>query len=189
MLLNKIIALGILILVVALTPFSATNTHAMPIVPDDIKRQLYDLGVIDKAKAPDELSMLNMFWAFGLANKNDILEKGPMMDPQYGGAENFASTGGWTLAQGKAMDHYSMHKLIVLTPEQQKRVDDVSKNIYRPCCGNSTYFPDCNHGMAMLGILELGASQGQSKQELYATAKSVNDVWFPKVEQKSGCTV
>ena len=189
MLLNKLIAVGILTVIVMLVPLPIATTHAMPVLPDDIKQQLYDLGVIDTSKAPDELSMLNMFWAFGLANKNPILESGPMMDPQYGGAGNFSSTGGWTLAKGDAMDHYSMHPLVTLTPEQQKIVDEVSKNIYRPCCGNSTYFPDCNHGMAMLGILELGASQGQSKQELYATAKAVNEAWFPKVEQKSGCTV
>src|SRR3989338_2228742 len=183
----KTITIAVLGILVLLLPVQ--QTLAMPELPKDIEQQLYDLGVIDKAKAPDELSMLNMFWAFGLANKNPILESGPMMDTQYGGAGNFASTGGWTLAKGDAMDHYSMHPLVTLTPEQQKIVDEVSKNIYRPCCGNSTYFPDCNHGMAMLGILELGASQGQSKQELYATAKSVNDVWFPKVEQKIGCTV
>src|SRR3989344_2194479 len=52
--------------------------------------------------------MLNMLWALGLGNKNSILENGPMMDPRYGGAGNFASTGGWTLAQGSAMNHYSM---------------------------------------------------------------------------------
>lgn len=28
------------------------------------------------------------------------------------------------------------------------------------CCGNSTYFPDCNHGAAMLGFIELAVSQG-----------------------------
>ena len=37
---------------------------------------------------------LNLLWAFGLANKNPILEEGPMMDARYGGAGNFASTGG-----------------------------------------------------------------------------------------------
>ena len=58
------------------------------------------------------------------------------------------------------MNHYSMHRFIVLTPEQQALVEKVSKGIYRPCCGNSVYFPDCNHGMAMLGLLELMASQG-----------------------------
>lgn len=123
--------------------------------------------------------ILNMLWAFGLANKNPILENGPMMDPKYGGAGNFASTGGWNLAKGSAMDHYSMHKFITLTPEQQALVERVAKNIYRPCCNNSTYFPDCNHGMAMLGLLELMASQGVSEADMYKVALQVNTLWFP----------
>jgi len=125
--------------------------------------------------------LLNLFWALGLANKNPILEdKTEMMSPSYGGAENFASTGGWTLARGNAMEHYNMHKLIALTSEQQTLVDRVSRNIFRPCCGNSTHFPDCNHGMAMLGLLELMASQGVSEQDMYKTALAVNSYWFPE---------
>ena len=123
--------------------------------------------------------LLNFFWAFGLANKNPILENGPMQDPQYGGAGNFASTGGWTLADGEAMEHYSRHLFVVLTPEQQQTVERISQNIYRPCCGNSVYFPDCNHGMAMLGLLELMASQGVSEEEMYKAALQVNSYWFP----------
>ncbi len=124
--------------------------------------------------------LLNLFWALGLANKNPILEdKNEMMNPAYGGAGGFASTGGWTLSKGDAMEHYNMHALISLTSEQQKLVDRVSRNIYRPCCGNSTHFPDCNHGMAMLGLLELMASQGVSEKDMYKTALSVNSYWFP----------
>lgn len=124
--------------------------------------------------------ILNMLWAFGLGNKNEILEKGPMMDPRYGGAGNFASTGGWTLTKdGNPMNHYSMHEFVKLTPEQQALVEKVAKNIYRPCCGNSTYFPDCNHGMAMLGLLELMAGSGVSEEEMYKVALKVNSYWFP----------
>ena len=125
--------------------------------------------------------LLNLFWALGLANKNPILEDtSEMMNPAYGGAKNFASTGGWTLARGDAMGHYNMHVLISLTEEQQKLVDRVSRNIFRPCCGNSTHFPDCNHGMAMLGLLELMASQGAGEQDMYKTALAVNSYWFPE---------
>lgn len=123
--------------------------------------------------------ILNLFWALGLANKNEILEKGEMMDPAYGGAGRFASTGGWTIAKGGAMEHYSKHLFFNLTPEQQALVDKVSRGIYRPCCGNSTHFPDCNHGMAMLGLLELMASQGASEQDMWDTALVVNSYWFP----------
>ena len=123
--------------------------------------------------------ILNLLWAAGLGTKNDILESGPMTDKNYGGAGNFASTGGWTLAQGEAMNHYSRHPFVVLTPEQQQIVERVSKNIYRPCCNNPTHFPDCNHGMAMLGLLEIMASQGVSEKEMYKVALQVNAYWFP----------
>ena len=123
--------------------------------------------------------LLNLFWALGLGNRNEILEKGEMADKKYGGADKFASTGGWSLAKGKAMDHYSMHKFMNLNPEQQAMVERVSKGIYRPCCGNSTHFPDCNHGMAMFGLLELMALQGVSEKDMYEVALQVNAYWFP----------
>ncbi|OHA27067.1 MAG: hypothetical protein A3C06_01035 [Candidatus Taylorbacteria bacterium RIFCSPHIGHO2_02_FULL_46_13] len=123
--------------------------------------------------------LLNLFWALGLASKNPILESGEMTNRAYGGPENFASTGGWTVAAGNPMDHYSRHLFFSLTEEQQIVVDKVSRGIYRPCCGNSTHFPDCNHGMAMLGLLELMASQGVGEEEMYQTALTVNSYWFP----------
>src|SRR3989344_5788143 len=122
--------------------------------------------------------LLNLFWALGLASKNPILESGEMMNPAYGGAGNFASTGGWMIAKGSPMEHYSKHKFFDLTVEQQTLVDKVSRGIYRPCCGNSTHFPDCNHGMAMLGLLELMASQGASEQDMWRAALAVNSYWF-----------
>lgn len=124
--------------------------------------------------------LLDAFWAFGLANKNEILEKGEMNDKQFGGAGGFASTGGWTLSQDKPMDHYSKHAYVTLNAEQQALVDRISRTIYRPCCNNSTHFPDCNHGMAMLGLLELMASQNVSENEMYKVALAVNSYWFPQ---------
>ena len=123
--------------------------------------------------------LLNLLWALGLGSKNPVLDTGEMMNPAYGGAGNFASTGGWTIAEGDAMDHYSRHEFFTLTSEQQELVERVSKGIYRPCCGNSTHFPDCNHGMAMLGLLELMASQGVSEASMWKTALAVNAYWFP----------
>ncbi len=181
----------------------------IPIRFGDLGKKLVETGVIDQKKLDEIYSqrggisaegkklltssdiqnikisqenssfILNLFWAVGLANKNPILDGGPMQDKDYGGAQNFASTGGWTLARGNSMDHYSRHRFFDLTTEQQALVEKVSKNIYRPCCDNSTYFPDCNHGMAMLGILELLASQGKTEQEMYAIALKVNSFWFP----------
>jgi hypothetical protein len=123
--------------------------------------------------------ILNMLWALGLGNRNPILTNGPMENPQYGGAGNFASTGGWTLAAGNAMNHYDMHQFVTLTAAQQSLVEQVAQGIYRPCCGNSAYFPDCNHGMAMLGLLELMASQGANADQMYKAALTVNSYWFP----------
>lgn len=150
---------------------------------DDMQSLLYG-GSNGNIKITSENSgiILNFLWALGLGNKNRILEEGPMADPRYGGAGppagGFASTGGWTLGKGDAMEHYSRHPFIVLTAEQQELVERVSKNIYRPCCDNSTHFPDCNHGMAMLGLLELMASQGVSEEEMYKIALQVNAYWF-----------
>lgn len=164
----------------------------LPVKWGDLGTQLVKLGVIDEKKftpIPDSgnikitsqnsREVLNSLWAFGLANQNPILDTGPMVDKQYGGAGNFASTGGWTISVGDAMSHYSKHTLVPLTPDQQQLVENVSKNIYRPCCGNSTYFPDCNHGMAMLGLLELMAAQGMSEEDMYKYALVVNSYWFP----------
>lgn len=124
--------------------------------------------------------MLNMFWALGLSNKNPILDdKSEMKNPLYEGAANFASTGGWTVSRGDVMNHYNSHIFFSLTPEEQTLVDKMSGGIYRPCCGNPAHFPDCNHGMAMLGLLELMASQGVSEQEMWNAALAVNSYWFP----------
>lgn len=156
------------------------------------KKLLYGTGNKDLVITSENSGMmLNMLWAFGLSNKNPILENGPMMDPRYGGAGNFASTGGWTLSEGNAMDHYGMHSLVTLTDEDQALVERVAKNVYRPCCKNSTYFPDCNHGMAMLGLMELMASQGATEVDMYKTANEVNALWFPNQSQSapSGCAV
>lgn len=195
----------------------------LPVTWGGIGKQLVEKGVIDRAQfvsvynnrlglgaaelnlldnnrngsivmTPDNAGViLNLLWALGLGNKNSILETGPMVSKQYGGAGNFASTGGWTMAVGKAMDHYSKHVFLRLDKKQQALVERVALNIYRPCCNNPVYFPDCNHGMAMLGLLELMASQGASEAKMYKTALAVNSYWFPdtyltlaKYEAKQG---
>jgi hypothetical protein len=124
--------------------------------------------------------LLNFFWAVGLANKNSILTDGPIVQYSEGQIERFASTGGWTLATRPVADLFASLDMIPLTPEQQVRLEKVAAAIYRPCCNNSTLFPDCNHGMAMLGMLELMASQGASVDEMFEAAKYVNAYWFPQ---------
>ncbi len=124
--------------------------------------------------------LLNFFWAMGLANKSPILDEGDMI--KYGGkdgAGSFASTGGWTLSKGNAMNYYSKTDLIPLTREQEALVYEVTSNIFRPCCNNSTAFPDCNHGMALLAVMQLMASNGATEQEMYQAGKYFNAYWFP----------
>ncbi len=124
--------------------------------------------------------LLNFFWAFGLANKSKLLTEGDMIAQSNGQPGTFASTGGWTLTKsGDSMQYYSKRALTSLTSEQEKLVYDVASNVYRPCCGNSTAFPDCNHGMALLGIFELMAAQGATQTQMYQAAKYINSFWFP----------
>lgn len=181
----------------------------LPIKWADLGKKLVDTGVIDKNKFDDAMGtlpetdkklledtnnaeiimteqnsrfILNLLWGFGLANKNGILDKGEIIqDPKQAG--NMASTGGWSISSGDPMSHFSKYNFITLTPEQQAMVEEMSKNIYRPCCNNSTHFPDCNHGMAMLGLLELMAANGVSKEDAYKVALQVNSMWFPQTYQ------
>lgn len=171
---NGLIGVGLiaaLALLAALWLADAKKTDAL----DNLKAKLIAAGVISPEQTDDRLSFL---WTLGLANKNEILEIGPMADPRYD-KSRFASTGGWKPAQGGAMDHYSRHEFIELTDAQQKLVEKMAKNIYRPCCDNPTHFPDCNHGMAMLGLLELMASEGASEEKIYRAALEANSEWFP----------
>lgn len=121
---------------------------------------------------------VDVLWGLGLSNKNKILETGAMTAD--GDASNFASTGGWTIGVSDPMNYYSGHSYITLSDKQQKIVEEIAGNVYRPCCGNSTAFPDCNHGMAALGLIELMTSQGFSKAEIYKTVLAFNTYWFPE---------
>src|SRR4030067_1081356 len=80
----------------------------------------------------------------------------------------------------KPPDLYASREIVTLTEEQQARLLEVASAVYRPCCNNPTHFPDCNHGMAMLGLLELMASQNASSEEMFETAKYVNAFWYPQ---------
>lgn len=140
-------------------------------------------GVDKKIKISPENSyfLLNFFWAFGLANQTKILTEGEMVKYGDGQVGSFASTGGWNAVtkSGNAMDYYAKRTIVPLTEDQEKLVNEVASNVYRPCCGNSTAFPDCNHGMALLGIFELMAAQGATQSEMYEAGKYINSYWFP----------
>jgi hypothetical protein len=124
--------------------------------------------------------LLNFFWALGLANENPILTEGPLVEYSEGQIERFASTGGWTIAAKPVTEVYASSQILTLSPAQQKRVDEVAQGVYRPCCNNPTHFPDCNHGMAMLGMLELMAANGSSEEEMFTAAKYANAFWYPQ---------
>ena len=120
--------------------------------------------------------LLNLLWPLGIANKTEFLAEGPMKED----SGNYASTGGWTLGREDGGKLFNRFPILPLTPEQEKEVVEIAQNIYRPCCGNSTYFPDCNHGAAMLGFIELAVVQGLSRDEIYEKALLLNSQWFPQ---------
>ena len=124
--------------------------------------------------------LLNFFWALGLVNQNAILTEGSMMSGGVDKVGGFASTGGWTIGAKRPAELYASTKIMALTEEQHARLLEVASGVYRPCCNNPTDFPDCNHGMAMLGLLELMASQNASLDEMFETAKYVTAFWYPQ---------
>lgn len=173
----------------------------------DIVKKLVETGAIDPAKyqeiynsktnGADDLVLLeassdkaisinennsrflvNTLWALGLTQKSQVLDEGPMRTSGTDTA-NFASTGGWTLGTKAAMQLYSSQELIPLTEEQQDLVQKIAANVYRPCCGNSVAFPDCNHGMAALGYIELAVAGGLSEEQIYRDLLAFNSFWFP----------
>jgi len=177
----------------------------LPISWGDLGIKLVDLGVIDEQKfekavpltdeqrailtrgydSPVRIDSSNgqfvvdMLWALGLAQKSIIYEEGPMGKEYKDKVGNFASTGGWTLAKGAAVNYLGRYELIPLNAEQQQKVAEIAKNVYRPCCGNPTWFPDCNHGMAALAAIELMVSKGISDEEIYRNILKLNSFWFP----------
>lgn len=124
--------------------------------------------------------LLNFFWALGLTNSNAILTEGPVMMQSNGDPSRLASVGGWTLGKKPAIQLYASARLVDLSEAHQHMVQEVAENVYRPCCDNHTAFADCNHGMALLGLLQFVAAQGASSDALYDVAKNVSAYWFPQ---------
>lgn len=177
----------------------------LPISWGSIAQKLAEIGVVDREKfekvvvmseeeklifegetdVPIKINSKNsqfvvdLLWALGLAQKSLVYEKGPMGTNYKNEAGNFASTGGWTLAKGNAMNYYNKYNLIPLDEKEQERVFEIASNIYRPCCGNHTAFPDCNHGMAALAAIELMVNKGLSDEEIYKNVLKLNSFWFP----------
>ncbi|OGY16201.1 MAG: hypothetical protein A3H88_03230 [Candidatus Blackburnbacteria bacterium RIFCSPLOWO2_02_FULL_44_9] len=124
--------------------------------------------------------MVNTLWAFGLVNKASVLDDGSIKTYGKGDFMSYASTGGWTLGAKPTREIFSSQELVKLTPEQEEIVRKIAQTIYRPCCGNSAEFPDCNHGMAALGYVEIAVSQGISQEQIYKDLLALNSFWFPQ---------
>lgn len=126
---------------------------------------------------------VNLLWPLGLANSMSSNERSPInkLTPVKGASLfDFASTAGWTLGkEANGGKYFNKFKIVELTPEQEALVMTIATNAYRPCCDNSTFFQDCNHGSALLGLLQLGAAQGLTHDELWREALAFNSFWFP----------
>lgn len=120
---------------------------------------------------------INLLWPIGLANHMSANEKSPVNSKSL---FNFASTGGWNLGKkDNGGEYFNKFEIVPLTPAQEALVVRIAQAAYRPCCNNSTFFQDCNHGSALLGLLELGAAQGLSETDLWHEALAFNSFWFP----------
>ncbi len=122
--------------------------------------------------------LLDFLWAAGLANRNRLLSHGPMARAGMLQIAGYASTGGWTLGALPPMQVYGQLDLVPLDSAQQGRLEEAAAGIYRPCCDNPTSFPDCNHGMAMVGLLTLLAAEGRDTDALFRAARIANAHWF-----------
>jgi len=144
----------------------------------NMRGSLKDSGGAELRIGQDDAELLLiLFWALGLSNKSNILES--VLLEEKSSIANLASTAGWSFSKGSALEHYNKHNFISLNDSEQRLVKLVSTNIFRPCCDNPTSFPDCNHGMAMLGLLELLAFYGADESTIYKSALAANSYWFP----------
>lgn len=148
----------------------------------DSQKEILTRGSSQKIKIDmaDGQFVVDFLWALGLAQRSIVYEEGPLGKEYKETAGNFASTGGWTLARGDAVNYLNKYSLIPLTADQQQKVGEIAKNVFRPCCGNSTWFPDCNHGMAALAGIELMVSANLPEEEIYKNILKLNSFWFPQ---------
>lgn len=180
------------------------NGIELPVSWNDLGPQLISQGVIDLAKfkkavkltpeqekiltdgSPEKIKItkensqfiVDVLWGVGLAQKSLVYDEGPLGKEEKKNSGNFASTGGWTLGQGDALQYLNKFDFLKLTPDQQKKTGEIAKNVYRPCCGNSTWFPDCNHGMAALAAIELMVAANIDEKEIYRNVLALNSYWF-----------
>jgi hypothetical protein len=131
--------------------------------------------VLTRESAP---YLVNLLWPLGLSNRVAFNRESPINTADLSG---FASTGGWTLGRApNGSAYFNAVDVVPLTDRQAFLALAVATNTYRPCCDNSTFFQDCNHGSALLGLIELAASQGLSADAICRVALAANSYWFPE---------
>jgi len=122
--------------------------------------------------------LLTLLWPVGLATRTPFNADSPTAGAHL---PRLASTAGWRLGrEPNGAAYFDSVEALALNPAQAALVAEVAARTYRPCCDNPALFQDCNHGAAMLGLLELGASQGLEVAELERVALAANSYWFPR---------
>ncbi len=130
--------------------------------------------VLSQENAP---YLLHLLWPLGLSTRAGFNQQSPIRTVRL---PSFASTAGWTLGRANnGYIYFDQVDAVRLTHAQEATALEVATTTFRPCCDNSTFFQDCNHGSALLGLIELGASQGASLDHLYRVARVANSFWFP----------
>lgn len=127
--------------------------------------------------------LVDLLWPLGLSTRTAFNKKSPINTLRI---PTFASTGGWTLGrENNGYIYFNEVNAIKMTARQEALALDVATNSFRPCCDNSTFYQDCNHGSALLGLIELAASQGATLDRLYRIALAANSYWFPEQYAKT----
>ena len=135
--------------------------------------------VFSRDRAP---YLVNLLWPIGLANRAAFNRDSPINGISL---PSYASTGGWTLGRARnGYVYFDSVAAVPMTPRQAALALEIARNTFRPCCDNSTFFQDCNHGSALLGLIELAASQGADADRIYRIALAANSYWFPEVYAK-----
>jgi len=122
--------------------------------------------------------LLTLLWPVGLATRAPFNADSPTNGAHL---PRLASTAGWILGrEANGAAYFDSVDALALSDAQAALVAELAARTYRPCCDNPALFQDCNHGAAMLGLLELAASQGLEMAELERVALAANSFWFPR---------
>lgn len=171
--LPRMVALGI----IDLGKIEALYKNRGGIPPEEMKLLTSTSTTPLVVNADNATWLVNLLWPLGLANHLEVNNQSPIAGKDVG---NYASTGGWSLGRAASGGGYfNKYPLVPLTPTQEKRVQQIAQSTYRPCCDNSSFFQDCNHGSAAMGMIELGVSEGLSDEDIYQTLLAFNSFWFP----------